>query len=381
MGAQFPNFTHPHFEVDGGYTDGMGGIMMTAYAPLVLAEKQAGWEAYALENQGWLNESALLREVHPGHREPLNGTFQPYEGDRRLGLIPKVEENLIHPTIYKLEENGTKIPEEASGYKIMAPVWQSTPRNADVINADLLADPRLRQMFEINMKAKHTVMSPATKVGLLFDWMFDENEKEREKEPHAFLSELVYPRFDGINTMDPVGLVLGLTSYRNFFDNSLPEGTNGIVCVVEESCAQAFSYRIDGKAGSFIGFGDHHDPQYDKYLVSVPLKLFIDAEDTDLCPHVLNIYPSKVFADEYSSNQAWVFTGVILAAFAMTGAILFVYDVSHVTVVDSFWINSPLLLNIFFVLSSRFWLQDAKIRQWKQLSEVIGSWPSSIQRT
>ncbi|CAB9526092.1 Receptor-type guanylate cyclase gcy [Seminavis robusta] len=354
--AQFPNFTHPHFEVHGGYTDGMGGIMMSAFVPLVDGSKQSEWEAYAQGHQGWLNESARLREVHPIHRDPLHGTFQSYEGDRRrrllqpppqprqlqsshnndLILIPNVTQNRISESIFWLEQDGTKTPLQGKPGDIFGPLWQSSPRNADVVNVDLLSDPRLKQLHKINLAVKHTVMSAATEIGLLFDWMFDDHEKERKLEPHAFLMDLVYPRYDTTETvveghvvreMDPIGFVLGLTSYRNFFDKSLPDGTNGIICVVDETCAQPFTYEVYGKKGDFIGYGDRHDPKYDHYRVTVPLELYDDVHENEgLCPHTLNIYPSVVFEEEYKTNHAMIFTTLVLAAFGVTAVILFVYD-------------------------------------------------------
>ena len=84
MGNQFPNYTDANFEVTGGYADGMGGIMMAGFCPLVQGEAaRLAWEEYSYRNQYWLEDSKVLKVEHPGHRDALHGTIQDHEHDRR----------------------------------------------------------------------------------------------------------------------------------------------------------------------------------------------------------------------------------------------------------------------------------------------------------
>ena len=86
-GQTFPNVTQPHFEITGGFVDGMGGIMMALTAPIVPSADREAWEEYSVANQGWLEKSAELKEVYGKHRDPLHGTIQDHEHDRKLQMI------------------------------------------------------------------------------------------------------------------------------------------------------------------------------------------------------------------------------------------------------------------------------------------------------
>ena len=74
VNATLPNLTIPHFEVEAGYVNGLGGMIACAYAPFVLDGEREQWEEYAFSNRGWVNESIMLRQIHTGHLAPLTGT-------------------------------------------------------------------------------------------------------------------------------------------------------------------------------------------------------------------------------------------------------------------------------------------------------------------
>jgi hypothetical protein len=128
----FPYVTLPHFQITGGYADGMGGIMAAAFAPLVKHEERSEWEEYAVLNQGWLAESARLKKVHPGHRDALHGTIQDHEHDRRL-QSPETPSEYIPTQIYRWE-NGLQVPEPSRPGQVLAPLWQTSPASAPAVN-------------------------------------------------------------------------------------------------------------------------------------------------------------------------------------------------------------------------------------------------------
>jgi hypothetical protein len=134
-GSVFPNVTLPHFEVTGGYVDGMGGIMAAAFAPLVKHEERSEWEEYSVLNQGWLAESVRLHTIDAGQRDALHGTFQDSddEHDRRLQSPEQPVTPLISPRIYDWK-NGIEVEELSSPGQILAPLWQVSPASALVVN-------------------------------------------------------------------------------------------------------------------------------------------------------------------------------------------------------------------------------------------------------
>jgi hypothetical protein len=122
-GQVFPNVTLPHFEVTAGYADEMGGIMAAAFAPLIKHEKRSEWEEYSVLNQGWLAESARLKRVQPAYRDdPLHGTIQDHEHDRRLQSTEPPPPS-ISSRIYRWE-NGTEVIETSRPGEVFAPLWQ-----------------------------------------------------------------------------------------------------------------------------------------------------------------------------------------------------------------------------------------------------------------
>jgi hypothetical protein len=131
-GSVFPNVTLSHFEVTGGYVDGMGGIMAAAFAPLVKHEERSEWEEYSVLNQGWLAESARLKKVDAGLSDALHGTFQDSEHDRRL-QSPEPPIPSISPRIYDWED-GIEVEEPSVPGQILAPLWQVSPATALVVN-------------------------------------------------------------------------------------------------------------------------------------------------------------------------------------------------------------------------------------------------------
>jgi hypothetical protein len=135
-GSVFPNVTLPQFEVTGGYVDGMGGIKAAAFAPLIKHEERSEWEEYAGLNQGWLAESARLKQVHPGHSDALHGTIQDSEHSRRLqsSVSPSPSPSTSIPTRIYRWENGIQVPETSSPGQVLAPLWQVSPASAPAVN-------------------------------------------------------------------------------------------------------------------------------------------------------------------------------------------------------------------------------------------------------
>jgi hypothetical protein len=115
-----------------------------------------------------------------------------------------------------------------------------------------------------SMKTTNTsVLSAATEIGDLFDFLFDPEEKPLKRNPLGFLMEPVYSALK--ENLEPIGFIIGVTSFGNLLDRILPTGANGIVCVVKDTCGNAFTYELNGLVSTFLGEGDLHDPNFDKY--------------------------------------------------------------------------------------------------------------------
>jgi hypothetical protein len=159
-GTTFPFHTEPEFEIAGGFVDGMGGIMAAAFAPLIKAEERDQWEEYADANQNWVENSEYLEQVYALHHDPLHGTIQDHEHDRRL---QGNETESISKEIFRWE-NGEKVVESSQPGQILAPLWQVSPANYSAVNVNLLSDPRIADLYETMIKADHAVMSSSTEI-------------------------------------------------------------------------------------------------------------------------------------------------------------------------------------------------------------------------
>ena len=178
--SRFPYFTNSEFEISGGSLEGMSGMYSVAFAPLVPAENQTDWERYSVNNQNWLLEGALLRQIHPDHIDPMSGTFQDSQHRNLQGL--DVQDLIsatfkfsdISETVYSMQD-GEKVPYEGANGETLAPVWQMAPTPYDdpkMVNYNALSDPVVSGLFDVIKKQRETVMSQSFQGGYLFDHVF-----------------------------------------------------------------------------------------------------------------------------------------------------------------------------------------------------------------
>jgi hypothetical protein len=279
-GQVFPYVTHPHFEIGAGYVDGMGGIMNCAFAPLVKAKERSDWEEYATRNQGWLEESARLRIVHPEHADALHGTIQDHEHDSRRLEEDLVEIPPIRKRIWKWEDGKKVIEEEDSDTEIFAPLWQISAPEASTVNVNLFYDERVNDLYAAMIATNQTVMSSNTKIYDLFDFAFDDSVKERKENPHGFIMDPVYSAFEENPTI--VGFLMALSPFDTLLGRLLPEDAEGMIAVITDTCGKEMTYELNGKMATFLGYDDLHDPDFDEYEFSKVMEMYETIAE-DLC--------------------------------------------------------------------------------------------------
>jgi hypothetical protein len=170
---------------------------------------------------------------------------------------------------------------------------------------------------------KESVLSTATEIGDSFDFLFDPEEKLLKRNPHAYLMEPVYSTFE--ENPELVGFLTGVTSFSNLLDRLLPAGDNGIVCVIKDRCGGAITYELNGPVSTYLGAGDFHDPNFDKFERFLPMELY-ETTFEGRCAHDLYIYPSVTFRETYSTKYPAVYTIVVALAFFVTSVLIFMYD-------------------------------------------------------
>jgi hypothetical protein len=318
----FPFFTDDFFEIAGGYVDGMGGIMSVSFSPLLKPEMRSQWEEYAVEHRGWIQHSKDLREAHPEHRQPLYGTVQDHEDDRRL---QSTDDSILEiPEKIWRWENGTKVFDISPPGEWVAPVWQISPPKESTVMVNLFSDAMLTDLYGTMMKTNQSVLSAATEIGDLFDFMFDDHEKHRKTNPHGYMLEPVYSSFG--DDKELVGFLTGLTAFENLLSKLIPAGVQGIVGVITDTCGNSISYELNGTKPLFLGYDDFHDPAFNGYRRSVQLEMY-ETVPKELCVHDLHIYPSDVLRESYETSKPIIYTVVVATAFLVTAMVLFSYDV------------------------------------------------------
>ena len=350
--SPFPYLTISEFEVWGGYLAGLSGMITVAFAPLIAAENQTAWEEYSVDNQYWIAEAARFRQNRPDLRDPIDGHFHGHGNLRRRlefgatseekpnaqsAVVPLVESGgsaqavelpavpRIFEKIYSMQD-GEQVPYAGSNGELLAPVWQIAPTPGDdpkMVNFNLLADPFVADLFNVLVRYKETVLSKALEVDYLFDASFGPEEKIYKKQPHSYVAEPVYDSFEPGAEM--VGFLLSLTSWESLFTNILPEGANGIVCVVKSSCGDEFSFNLEGPNPVFLGYGDIHDENYDKYGQRIDIEDY-PKEIEGLCLHTLTVYPSVELRASYNTSNPTIYTSVFVLAFVVAALLLFLYD-------------------------------------------------------
>jgi hypothetical protein len=317
-GGEFPYFTLPSFEVGAGYVDGMGGIMLAAYSPLITGDQVPEWEKYASLNKNWTEESAILKVAYAAHRDPLHGTIQDHEHRRQL------QDDSYNEQIYRWED-GKRIREVPLPGQVVAPLWQVSPASVKAINTNLLSDERIKVLYDEMLVDDHSLLSDPTPIGDLFDFQFDPEEKDFKELPHSFLVEPVYDAFEEPKQI--VGFLTGLTGWENLLNFILPDGKNGVVCVFRSTCGHVMSWEVNGQRSRYLGEGDLHDRAYNDMVRSTKLEVDFDRlEEENICVRSVEIYPSRTFESAFDTNKPFIYTAVVALAFLLTLVFLIVYD-------------------------------------------------------
>lgn len=138
---------------------------------------------------------------------------------------------------------------------------------------------------------------------------------------------LWYPILSESSENQTVVAVVSLTaSLESFVDASLPN-SNGLILVITNGCKQTMTFEfIDGEA-SYLGPGDFHDPEFERYKQRFSL---LPADDVPLsrtfCPFQAFVYPSNRMSQEYVSMLPAFFSGLIGTVFLFTIFVFGAYD-------------------------------------------------------
>ena len=165
---------------------------------------------------------------------------------------------------------------------------------------------------------------------------YRENADELVDGPSTYLTYPVFTSLDK-STRTVKGALATSIYWKVLFSNLLPVhgSPKGIICVVQNSFNQFFSFRIDGPDATFLGFGDFHDPAFQKdyeyvadiipYLQSITgpkTRPYTSVTFSDSVQYTLRIYPSQETQSAYITNDPVIYMVGFVVAFLLA-AILF----------------------------------------------------------
>lgn len=116
----------------------------------------------------------------------------------------------------------------------------------------------------------------------------------------------------------------------------LPSESTGLMLVVDNPCDghQQFTYRIDGRLPTFLGFQDLHDPKYDRLAQSSTLANLTKIGNSytglplnpEYCTYTLTVYPSIMMERKYVTSKPMYFSLGAAFIYIFVTALFFVYD-------------------------------------------------------
>jgi hypothetical protein len=302
-----PFITIPHYEVRGEHFMKVSDANLIAFTPLVSEENLELWNTYSVENQGWIKESY----VHRGEEDRTASPIKPY--------------------IYR--DNSTGQEEREIGNGEYSPLWQQSeaPDDDTIINFNLLSNPIYDKVFDFARATKTAVLSQVFDPTVLFG-----KDALLRVPGEAFSPEciLIQPVYDGFekNTSEVVGAVVAVVPWDFYFEELLHDGADGLICVLRDTCGDAFSYRINGPETIFLGDGDLHDSKYDymeRTELFSPRQDFhgaTQAQKDAHCQYYLHIYPSSELEDIYKTSKPALFSMAVVLVFFFTTMVFLAYD-------------------------------------------------------
>jgi hypothetical protein len=216
----FPFVSVDLYEIIGSQARKMSGVDQIIWGPVVDADQYDAWTIYSAENIGWYKASVELYMAEPEEDE---------EDDRRL------EE-------YDFSDTNYEISSPAEGQDVgpgpWAPIWQVSPPppSSSAINLD---------MYAYGTKALDDAVD-AFRMGLMTQVI--DAESENKDSPRSVVVEPVFEHLLDDETAPIVGHIYSLFTWETYFSSLLPEGVNGFLAVLKNSCGQSFTYALNGKS-------------------------------------------------------------------------------------------------------------------------------------
>ena len=346
--ATFPNVTLPDIEIRGANTRVLAEVTVIIYMPLVTDETRAGWEAYFIENRDYVYKSG---EMDAYQREIQDTVYNHSDGQD----LPSLQTTEFRDQIYNFNLTAGKAEPAPPGVGPYLPIWQQSPVVTTwkaSYNFNSLTLPANSIAYKGVIESGMAVIDNAANLrnenlgnASIYVQLILASSQYRYDKNKALLgdptSTLGYPVFDSFNhtTRKVVGVLSTNLYWKIHLQDILPPNAHGIICVIENSNGQNFTYKIDGTEATYIGEGDWHNSKYNNKVVVGDIAEYLARKaspvtrsytsvslNTEITAYTLKVYPSQELENQYVNNDPIIFMVVIVSVFLFTSFVFLFYD-------------------------------------------------------
>ena len=349
----WPFVTIRDFDLQGASAKKLAGTLSIGFVPMVTDQDRREWEdAYVTSHINWLwNGMNQQASVGAARTRSLSWNDQYVEdkvSSRALQSsypdFSKGFSNKIY-TIDIITGTVSTAPNNTGPY---FPEWQTVPLSPFYVNFDILTLGRdgpftmlQSKQAVISRVENWTNWNPAsfefirTVYSQQLQAYFHDPNVTYGNEP---VTNMYYPVFDTFGKdRTVVATFFTQIFWQTFFLGLLPEGADGIICVVENACGDVFTYQVDGTSNTFLGLTDAHDRYYDNLEVVYDFASIRQSDkfsfsetaaplNVEFCPYTMRVYPSNDLRSAYVTIAPVIYATSTAAFFILIGLILLSYD-------------------------------------------------------
>jgi hypothetical protein len=228
------------------------------------------------------------------------------------------------------------------------------PQSVDGINVDLLDVPLFEDFVHAMYQSGSVTVSTAKEINVMTEenMIIDQYySTERQEGGYWTITNIVLCRsfsttgvhkalssFHSLNRRIQA-FSWGVLPWERYFSDLLPADVVGLICVLQSTCDQTFTFAIYGPNATFVGDGNIQNSVFESLVVETSIHDFgsiaVLANETSNrtgpCGYSLSIYPTELLRENYTSSRPEYFTIGLLTLFAFTAIVflIFVYVSRH----------------------------------------------------